>query len=153
MVEGTPPRGRPSTTPLYLSRQRLQGHTYRIRDNPDRQRYLGLLLRHAPLARGEYVQPRHLWEVQSGKARGCNLRLTEADVCIDITRYPHLLEADQRTLCAVVRSPPVSRTVGRRERFILLLKKMDKPVRAPNLRGITIEAGAHGFLRRGDGHL
>ena len=58
---------RETLSALYLSRQRLQGHSYRIRDDPDRwahfQRYLGLLPRHAPPARGDYVQPRHLWEV------------------------------------------------------------------------------------------
>ena len=94
---------------LYLSRLRLQGHSHRIRDDPDRwahfQKYLGLLLQHAPPARGDYVQPHHLWEVQSGKARGPDLRLPEADVCIHITWYRHLTEADQVTLCAVVRSP------------------------------------------------
>ena len=135
---------RETLSALYLSRQRLQGHRYRIRDDPDRwahfQRYLGLLPRHAPLARGDYVQPRHLWEVQSGKARGPDLRLPEADVCIDITWYRHLPEADQRTLCAVVRSPPVSRTVGRRGRVTLLLKNPDQPVREANLRGITISS-------------
>ena len=109
---------RETLSALYLSRKRLQGHGYRIRDDPDRwayfQRYLRLLPRHAQLARGDYVESRHLWEVQSGKARGPNLRLPEADVCIDITWYWHLPEADQRTICAVVRSPRVSRTVGRR---------------------------------------
>ena len=129
---------------LYLSRLRLQGHSYRIGDDPDRwahfQGYLGLLPQHAPPARGDYVQPRHLWEVQSGKARGPDLRLPEADVCIDISWYRHLTEADQKTLCTVVRSPPVSRTVGRRGRVTLLLKNPDQPVQEANLRGITISS-------------
>ena len=128
---------------LSLSRLRLQGHSYRIQDNPDRwayfQKYLGLLPQHAPPARGDYVQPRHLWEVQSGKARGPDLHLPEADVCIDIAWYRHLTEADQKTLCAV-RSPPVSRTVGRRGRVTLLLKNPDQPVQEANLRGITVSS-------------
>ena len=82
------PNPRETLSALYLSRLRLQGHSYRIRDDPDRwahfQKYLGLLPQHAPRARGDYVQPRHLWEVQSGKARGPDLRLPEADVCIDL---------------------------------------------------------------------
>ena len=135
---------RETLSALYLSRQRLQGHSYRIRDDPDRwahfQRYLGLLPQHAPPARGDYVQPRHLWEVQSGKARGPDLRLPEADVCIDMAWYQHLPGVDQETLCAVVRSPPVSRTVGRRGRVTLLLKDPDQPVREANLRGITISS-------------
>ena len=44
---------------LYLSRLRLQGHGYRIRDDPDRwahfHKYLGLLPQHALPARGYYV--------------------------------------------------------------------------------------------------
>ena len=100
---------RETLSALYLSRMRLQGHSYRIRDDPDRwahfQRYLELLPRQALPARGEYVRPRHLWEVQSGKASGPDLRLPEADVCIDITWYRHLTEADQEALCAVVRAP------------------------------------------------
>ena len=44
------------------------------------------------------------------------------------------------TLCAVVRSPPVSHTVGRRGRVTLLLKNPDQPVREANLRGITISS-------------
>ena len=131
---------RETLSALYLSRQRLQGHSYRIRDNPDRwahfQRPLGLLPQHAPSARGHYVQPRQLWEMQSGKARGPHLRLPEADVCIDITWYRHLPEADQGTLCAVVRSPPVSR----RGRVTLFLKTPDQPVQEANLRGITISS-------------
>ena len=95
---------------------------------------------HAPPARGDYVQPRHLWEVQSGKARGPDLCLPEADVCIEITWYRHLTEVDQVALCAVVRSPPLSRTVGRRGRVTLLLKNPDRPVREANLRGITISS-------------
>ena len=35
----------------------------------------------------ELTMSSHLWEVQSGKARGPDLRLREADVCIDITWY------------------------------------------------------------------
>ena len=135
---------RETLSALYLSRLRLQGHSYRIRDDPDRwahfQRYLGLLPQHAPPARGDYVQPRHLWEVQLGKARGPDLRLPEADVCIDIAWYRHLTEAEQKTLCTVVRSPPVSRTVGRRGRVTLLLKNPDQPVQEANLRGITISS-------------
>ena len=135
---------RETLSALYLSRLRLQGHSYRIRDDPDRwahfQRYLGLLPQHTPPARGDYVQPRHLWEVQSGKARDPDLRLPEADVCIDIAWYRHLTEADQKTLCTVVRSPPVSRTVGRRGRVTLLLKNPDQPIQEANLRGITISS-------------
>ena len=78
--------------------------------------------------------------MQSGKARGPDLRLPEADVCIDIAWYRHLTEADQRTLCTVVRSPPVTRTVGRRGRVTLLLKNPDQPVQEANLRGITISS-------------
>ena len=80
--------------------------------------------------------------MQSGKARGPDLRLPEADVCIEynLTWYRHLMEADQVTLCAVVRSAPVSRTVGRRGRVTLLLKNPDQPVREANLRGITISS-------------
>ena len=59
---------RETLSALYLSRQRLQGHSYCIRDDADRwahfQRYLGLLPQHAPPARGNYVQRRHLSEVQ-----------------------------------------------------------------------------------------
>ena len=58
------------------------------------RRYLHLLAQHAPPAKTDYVQPRHLWEVQSGKARGPDLRLPEADVFIDISWYRHLAEAD-----------------------------------------------------------
>ena len=112
--------------------------------HPDRwahfQRYLGLLPQHAPPARGDYAQPRHLWEVQSGKARGPDLRLPEADICIDISWYRHLTEADQKTLCTVGRSPPVSRTVNRRGRVTLLLKNPDQPVQEASLRGITISS-------------
>ena len=78
--------------------------------------------------------------MQSGKARGPDLHLPEADVCIDITWYRHLTESDQKTLCAVVRSPPVCRTVGRRGPVTLLLKNPDQPVREANLRGITISS-------------
>ena len=125
-----------------MSRLRLQGH--RIQDDPDRwahlQKYLRLLPQHAPPARGDYVQPRPLWEVQSGKARGPDIRLPDADVCIDIAWYRHLLEADEMTLCTVVSSPPVSRTVGRRGRVTLLLKNLDQPVQEANLRGRTISS-------------
>ena len=135
---------RETLSALYLSRLRLQGHSYRIQDDPDRrahfQKYLGLLPQHAPPARGDYVQPRHLWEVQSAKDRGPDLHLPEADVCIDITWYRHLTEADRVTPCAVVCSPPVSRTVGRRGRVTLLLKNPDQPVQEANLRGITISS-------------
>ena len=153
---------RETLSALYLSRQRLQGHSHRIRDDPDRwahfQKYLGLLPQHAPPARGDYLQPRHLWEVQSGKARGPDLRLPEADVCINITWYRHLTEADQVTLCAVVRSPPVSRTVGRRGRVTLLLKKPGPASPGGEPPGDNhllprLQARAHGLLRRGDGHL
>ena len=52
---------------LYASRMRLQGHNYRIRDDPVQwahfKQYLELLPQHAPLARTDYVQPRHLREV------------------------------------------------------------------------------------------
>ena len=74
---------------LYTRRMRVQGHKYRTRDDPVHwahfQRYLHLLPQHAPPARYDYVQPRHLWEVQSGKARGPKVRQPEGDVCIDIT--------------------------------------------------------------------
>ena len=78
--------------------------------------------------------------MQSGKARGPDLRLPEADACIAITWYRHLPEAHHRTLCAVVRSPPVSRTEGRRGRVTLLLKNPDQPVREANLRGIIVSS-------------
>ena len=94
---------------LYASRMRPQGHNYWIRDDPERwahfKRYLDLLPKHAPLARIDYVQPSYLWEVQTGKARGPDLRRPEADVNIDISRYRHVTEADQVTLCAVMRVP------------------------------------------------
>ena len=81
---------RETLSALYASRMRLEGHTYRIRDDPEQrthlQRYLELLP-HAPSTRMDYVEPRHLWEVQSGKAHGPDLRLPEADVYIDITWY------------------------------------------------------------------
>ena len=80
---------RETLSALYASRMQLQGHRYRIRDDPVRwahfQWYLCLLPQHDPLARGAYIRPRHLWDVQSGKARGPDLRLPTADVCIDIT--------------------------------------------------------------------
>ena len=44
------------------------------------------------------------------------------------------------TLCAVMRSPPVCRTVGRRGRVTLLLKNPDQPIQEANLRGITISS-------------
>ena len=104
------------------------------------ERYLELLPQHAPPARIDYVQPRHLWEVQSGKARGPDLRLPEADICIDISWYRHLTEADQVTLCAVMHSPLVCRAVGKRGRFTLLLKNPDRPIQEANLRGMTISS-------------
>ena len=132
---------------LYLTRMRLQGHSYRIRDDPERwahfKQYLELLPRHAPPAQDNYVQPRHLWEVQSGKARRPDLHLPEADVCIvvcTLTWYRHLTEADQLALCAVMRSPPMCRTVARRGRVTLLPEKPDQPVQEANLRGITISS-------------
>ena len=128
---------RETLSALYLSCMRLQGHSYRIRDDPERwahfQRYLERLPRHAPPTRDAYVQPRHLWEVQSGKARGPDLRLPKADVCIDISWYRNLTEADQVALCAVMRSPLVCRTVGRHGRVTLLLKNPDQPVQEANL--------------------
>ena len=129
---------------LYVSRMRLQGHKYRIRDDPIHwahfRRYLHLLPHHAPPASTNYVQPRHLWEVQSGKAQGPDLRLPEADVGIDISWYRHLTEANQYALCAVMRSPPVCCTVGKRGRVTLLLKCPNRPVQEANLRGITISS-------------
>ena len=126
---------------LYASWMRLQGHRYRMRDDPVRwahfQRYLHLLPQHAPLAGNDYIQPHHLWEVQSGKARGPNLRLPEADVCNDITWYRHLAEADQ---CGIMHNPPVCLVVGKRGRVTLLLKLLDQPVQEANLRGITISS-------------
>ena len=83
---------RETLSALYLIRLRLQAHSYRIQDNPDRwahfQKCLGLLPQHAPPARGDYVQPRHLWEVQCGRARGPDLRLPKADVCIGKSLVP-----------------------------------------------------------------
>ena len=73
-----------------------------------------------------------------GKAQGPNLRLPEAEVCIDITRHRHLTEADQYTLCNVMRSPQVCGTAGKRGRVTLLLNHPDQPVQEANLRGITI---------------
>ena len=114
---------------LYSSQMRLQGHSYRIRDDPVRwahfKRYLELLPQHAPPARMGYVQSRHLWEVQCAKARGPHLRLPEADVCINISWYRHQTEADHMTLNAIMRSPPLCRTVGRRGRVTLLVKYPD----------------------------
>ena len=104
------------------------------------QQYLGLLSQHAPPARPDYVQPRHLWEVQSGKARGPHLHLPEADVCMDISWFRHLTEADQVSLCTVMRSPQVCRTLGTCGRVTLLLKNPDQPIQAANLRGITISS-------------
>ena len=120
---------RETLSALYVSRMRLQGHRHRIRDDPIRwapfRRYLQLLPQHALPARTNYVQPRHLWEVQSGKARGPDPHLPEADVYIDISWYRHLTEADQRTLCVVMRSPLVCCTVGKRSRVALLLRHPD----------------------------
>ena len=56
---------------------------------------------------------------------------------MDISGYRHLTEADQETLCAVMRSPQVCRTSGRRGRVTLLLKNPNQPVQEANLRGIT----------------
>ena len=78
--------------------------------------------------------------MQSGKARGDNLRLPEVDVCIDIIWYRHLPEAVRGTICAVVRSPPVSRTIRRRGRVTLHLRNPDQPVQEANFRGITISS-------------
>ena len=78
--------------------------------------------------------------MQSGKARGPDLHLPEADVGIDISWYRHLTDAGQVTLCAVVRSPPVCRTVGRRGRVTLLLKNPDQLIQEANLRGMTISS-------------
>ena len=44
------------------------------------------------------------------------------------------------TLCAVMRSPQVCRTAGRRDRVTLLLKNPDQPIQEANLRGITISS-------------
>ena len=44
------------------------------------------------------------------------------------------------TLYAVVRSPPVCRTVGRQGRVTLLLKNPDQSIQEANLRGITISS-------------
>ena len=143
---------------LYASRMRLQGHSYHIRDNPVRwahfKQYLELVPQHAPPARTDYVHPCHLWEVQSGKARGPDLRLPEADVCIDISWYRHLTEADQETLCAVMRSPQVCRTVGKRG--WVTLPRPAHPRGEPQGHHHLlphVQAGAHGFLRPGDGHI
>ena len=107
---------RETLSALYVSRMRLQGHKYHMRDDPIRWahfwRFLRLLHQHAPPARTDYVQPRHLWEVPLGKARGPDLRLPEADVCIDISWYRHLTQADQYARCAVMRSPPVTAPAG-----------------------------------------
>ena len=65
------------------------------------------------------------------------------DRCIDITWYRHLSEADENTLCAVVRSPPPPPppkccAIGKRGRVTLLLKHPVQPVPEANLRGITV---------------
>ena len=104
------------------------------------KRYLKLLLQHAPPAKTDYVHPRHLGDVQSGKARGLDLLLPQTDVCINISWHHHLTEADQVTLCAVMRSPQVCGTVGRRGQVTLLLKNPDQPIEEANLRGITISS-------------
>ena len=78
--------------------------------------------------------------LQFSKARGPDLRLPEADVCMDITWYQHLTEVDQMTVCAVVRSPPVCLTLGRRGQVTLLLRNPDQPVQEANLRGIAISS-------------
>ena len=135
---------RETLSALYLSRKRLEVHRYCIQEDPNQwvhlQRYLELLPQHAPPTRGKYVQPRHLWKVQSGKACGPDIRLPEADVCIDITWYRHLTEADQVAPCAVLRSLPVNRSVGWRGRVTLLLKNPDQPVQEAKLRQKTISS-------------
>ena len=75
-----------------------------------------------------------------GKARGLGVRLPEADVCIDISWYRHLAEADPYALCGVMRSRPVCCTMGKSGRVTLLLKHPDKPVQEANLWGITISS-------------
>ena len=72
--------------------------------------------------------------------RGPDLRLPEVDVCMDITWSPYLTEGDRKTLCAVVHSTPVCRTVGRRRWVTLVLKNPDQPIWEANLRGITISS-------------
>ena len=127
---------------LRQSRECLQGHSYRIQDDPMRWRVfqtcLHLLPKAPPRALGEYVQPRHLYQVQAGKACGPDLALPEADVCIDITRYRHLSDADQRALCLVMRDPHVCWHVGKRGRVTLLLKDPSRPVEEANIREITV---------------
>ena len=146
---------------LYVSQMWLQGHKYCIRDDPIRwahfRRYLQLLPQHAPPARTNYVQPRHLWEVQSGKARGLDLRLPEADVCIDISWYRHLTEADQYTLCVVMRSPGVLHSGQAWSGHAAPQAPqpagpIDKPPRYHHLLQ-HLQAGAYGFLSPGDSNL
>ena len=51
-----------------------------------------------------------------------------------------MTEADRDTLCTVLRSPIVCRTVGKRRRVTPLLKHPDQQVQEANLRGITISS-------------
>ena len=104
------------------------------------KRYLPVLPHHAPPAKNDYVQPRHLWEVQLGKIRGPDLSQLEAEVCIDITWDGYLTEAHRSTLCNVMCSPPVCCTVGKRGRVTLLLKHPQQAVEEANLVGITISS-------------
>ena len=133
-----------SNNPVFPVRElyRAPGHKYGIRDDPVRwahfQRYLHLLPQHAPPAKNDYIQPRHLWEVESGKAQGPNLRLPEVDVRINITWYRHLAVADHYTLCNIMHRAPVCCIVGKRGRVTLLLKHRDWRVQEANLRGSTI---------------
>ena len=80
---------RETLSALYASRMRLQGRTYRIPDQPVPWAHIGqyfeLLPKHAPWTTTDYVEPRHLWEVQSGKAWRPDLHLPEADVCKEIS--------------------------------------------------------------------
>ena len=76
--------------------------------------------------------------VQAGKARGPNLALPEADVCIDITWFCQLGEDDQHTLCRVVWDHRMCKWVGKRGRVTLLLKDPSRPVKEAKIRGITV---------------
>ena len=97
------------------------------------------LLPKAPLrALGEYVQPRHLYQVQVAKARGPDLALPEAGVCIDITWHRYMSDAHQRTLCLVMCNPRIRPRVGKRGRVTLLLKDPIRPLEKANIRGITL---------------
>ena len=76
---------------LYVSRFLLQGPWYPNRGDPIRWahlwRFVELLLQDALPAGTNYIRPRHLWEMQSGNARGADLRLPEVGMCIDISWY------------------------------------------------------------------